>query len=93
MAYEHKPNRFSLLKNGRRRGDTDPVYTGDGLIDLSELGLGSGKAEVWVSLWKGETASGEVRLSGSIRAKTPKEFTPSDNSNTNDSELNDDIPF
>jgi hypothetical protein len=89
MAYEHKPNRFSLLKNQKRRGDNDPVYTGDGLIDLSELGLGAGQAEVWVSLWKGETQAGAVRLSGSIRAKTPKEFTE----DKKDDSFDDDIPF
>jgi hypothetical protein len=89
MAYEHKPNRFSLLKNQKRRGDNDPVYTGDGLIDLSELGLGAGQAEVWVSLWKGETQAGAVRLSGSIRAKTPKEFTE----DKKDDDFDDDIPF
>lgn len=89
MAYEHKPNRFSLLKNQKRRGDNDPVYTGDGLIDLSELGLGTGQAEVWVSLWKGETQAGAVRLSGSIRAKTPKEFTE----DKKDDSFDDDIPF
>lgn len=89
MAYEHQPNRFSLLKNQKRRGDNDPVYTGDGLIDLSELGLGTGRAEVWVSLWKGETQGGAVRLSGSIRAKTPKEFTE----DKKDDSFDDDIPF
>jgi len=90
MAYEHKPNRFSLLKNQRRRGDNDPVYTGDGLIDLAELGLGTGQAEVWVSLWKGETQAGAVRLSGSIRAKTPKEF---EEDPTQQGGFDDDIPF
>ena len=89
MPYEHKPNRFSLLKNKNRRGDNDPVYTGDGLVDLSELGLGSGQAEVWVSLWKGETQAGDIRLSGSIRAKTPKEFADKPKGK----EFNDDIPF
>jgi|3_EtaG_2_1085321.scaffolds.fasta_scaffold104395_2 hypothetical protein len=90
MAYEHKPNRFSLLKNQKRRGDTDPSYTGDGLIDLSELGLGAGQAEVWVSIWRGETQAGAIRLSGSIRAKTPKEFTEQP---AKDEDFDDDIPF
>ena len=59
------------------------------MIDLSELGLGTGQAEVWVSLWKGETQAGAVRLSGSIRAKTPKEFTE----DKKDDSFEDDIPF
>lgn len=87
MAYEHKPNRFSLLQNKKKRGDNDPSYTGDGLVDLADLGLGSGRAEVWVSLWRGETQAGDIRLSGSIRAKTPKEFTEEKK------DFDDDIPF
>jgi len=44
---------------------------------------------VWVSLWKGETQAGAVRLSGSIRGKTPKEFTE----DKKDDSFEDDIPF
>ena len=78
------------MQNKKRRGDNDPSYTGDGLIDLAELGLGTGQAEVWVSLGKGETQAGDIRLSGSIRGKTPREFNEEPKQKK---DFDDDIPF
>ena len=49
--YEHKPNRGSLFYNDKvNKTDKDPSWKGDGLIDLAELGLGTGRAEVWLSI-------------------------------------------
>lgn len=88
MAYEHKPNRGSLLKNMSKQKDTDPSWRGDGLIDLAGLGLGTGQAQVWLSIWVDQTKAGDKRLSLSIAPKQPKE-----SDGPQQGGFDDDIPF
>lgn len=88
--YEHKPNRGSLFYNEKEnKTETDPSWKGDGLIDLAELGLGTGRAEVWLSIWVNQGPKGK-RLALSISPKEPREVAESSQSND---EFEDDIPF
>ena len=88
--YEHKPNRGSLFYNDKEnKTEKDPSWRGDGLIDLAELGLGTGRAEVWLSIWVYQGPKGK-RLSLSISPKEPREVAESSQSND---DFEDDIPF
>jgi len=91
--YEHKPNRGSLFYNDKKDQASDPSkapsWRGDGLLDLGELGLGTGRAEVWLSIWVNEGPKGK-RLSLSISPKEPREVA--EVSQPEDS-FEDDIPF
>lgn len=37
MAYQHRENRGSLFKNDRKTKETQPDYTGSGLINGNEM--------------------------------------------------------
>ena len=88
--YEHKPNRGSLFYNDKvNKTDKDPSWKGDGLIDLAELGLGTGRAEVWLSIWVNEGPKGK-RLSLSISQKEPREVAEVSEP---EASFEDDIPF
>jgi hypothetical protein len=80
MAYQHKPNRGSLSYNSKMDEAPDPSkapsYKGDGMIDLDELGVGTGRVDVWLSIWLGEWPDGQEKLSLSIRPKEPMESAP-----------------
>ena len=95
--YEHKPNRGSLFYNDKKDQASDPSkapsWRGDGLLDLGELGLGTGRAEVWLSIWVNEIAGQKgpknKRLSLSISQKEPREVEVSQP----EASFEDDIPF
>jgi len=76
MAYQHKPNRGSLSFNDKKDQAPDPSmapsYKGDGMIDLDELGVGTGRVDVWLSIWQGEWPDGREKLSLSIQPKEPR---------------------
>ena len=95
MAYQHKPNRGSLSYNDKKDQAPDPSkapsWKGDGMIDLAELGLGAGRADVWLSIWVGEWPDGSKKLSLSIRPKEPMEDAPA--SAPTQKPEGDDIPW
>jgi len=92
MAYEHKPNEGSLFYKGEeRKTDRDPSWKGDGIIDLAELGLGTGRAEVWLSIWVNDIKPKGKWLKISISAKTPREEKVEESKP--ETSFEDDIPF
>ncbi len=90
--YEHKPNEGSLFHNDKRDQADDPSkapsWKGDGVIDLAELGLGTGRAEVWLSIWVNKGKKGKW-LKLSISQKEPREVEVSEP----EASFEDDIPF
>lgn len=66
MAYEMKPNTFSLFENDKKGNDKRPDWSGKGLID--------GK-EVKIAVWKRTSQSGIEYLSGSVE-EAVKQETP-----------------
>ena len=90
--YEHKPNEGSLFHNDKRDQADDPSkapsWKGDGVIDLAELGLGTGRAEVWLSIWVNEGKKGKW-LKLSVSQKEPREVEVSEP----ETSFEDDIPF
>lgn len=85
MAFQSKPNSWSLFKNDRKENDRHPDYKGQGNL---------AGVEVWLSAWVRETKDGKKYFSGTF---TPKEqqgragtsaLPPKQNRNDDD-----DIPF
>ena len=81
MAYEMKPNTFSLFENDKKGNEKAPDYKGRGLID--------GK-EVKIAVWKRKSQSGIEYLSGVVEESVKQENTqPEPVKETTD----DSIPF
>ena len=66
----HNPNRGTLWKVENREKEGTPNWSGSALIDLQELGIGSGRADIEVSLWEAETQKGVPRLN--LQIKKPR---------------------
>ena len=64
MAYEMKPNTFSLFENDKKGNEKAPDYKGRGLID--------GK-EVKIAVWKRKSQSGVEYLSGVVEESVKQE--------------------
>ena len=89
--YEHKPNEGSLFYNDKEnKTERDPSWKGDGVIDLAELGLGTGRADVWLSIWVNEGKKGKwLKLSVSPKESREEKVEES----KPETSFEDDIPF
>ena len=83
MAFEMKPNTFTLFDNDKKGNDKAPDYRGKGLFNGEE---------VRIAVWKRTGKTGVEYLSGTIEknekpAEAPKEEKPIEE------ELGDALPF
>lgn len=84
MAYEMKPNTFSLFENDKKGNEKAPDYKGKGLID--------GK-EVKIAVWKRTSQSGIEYLSGSVEDAVKQETPQPQPEPEVAKETTDEIPF
>ena len=84
MAYEMKPNTFSLFENDKKGNEKAPDYKGKGLID--------GK-EVKVAVWKRTSQSGIEYLSGSIEEVPQPDLPQPEKEPEPAKEVGDEVPF
>lgn len=86
MAFEMKPNTFSLFENDKRGNDKAPDYKGKGLVD--------GK-EVKIAVWKRTSQSGIEYLSGTVEEVTKPDMPqPEPKAEPEPAkEVGDEIPF
>ena len=74
-------NRGALWTNTKRRGDRDPMWTGNAVVD--------GK-EYWVSAWPGDKTNAKApKVSFTFRAKESQNIQQPEQNDFEDS----DIPF
>jgi adenine-specific DNA methylase len=66
MAYELKPNTFSLFRNKDRKTDKHPNATGTGRIECPHCGQ---YADYFFDAWTNETRDGDKYQSGKVKPK------------------------
>lgn len=81
-------NSGTLFSNTVKKNPKAPDYTGDMTLDLSALGIGTGKAKLRLSGWKKTSQKGTVFLSLSIQ-----KFEQADRPQSKPVETDEDIPF
>lgn len=66
MADREYLNSGTLFQNTVKKNPKSPDYQGDMLLDLSALGIGTGKAKLRIAGWKKVSAKGTTFLSINI---------------------------
>lgn len=89
MAYEQKPNSFSLFKNGKKEKDSHPDYKGSFVDDQGREYF----CDAWIKEGKsGKFMSGRVKLKDKQRNQQDPEQTPRSSGAGRDTSPSD-IPF
>jgi hypothetical protein len=66
MADREYLNSGTLFQNKVKKNPKSPDYQGDMLLDLSALGIGTGKAKLRIAGWKKTSSKGTTFLSLNI---------------------------
>jgi hypothetical protein len=91
MAYELKPNQGSLFATKVKKHPKAPDYFGELLIDMNSLEVENGVAKVKLGGWKIKAeSSGNTFLSLKIDTWKPDN---AQQTQTNNGDMDDDIPF